>query len=91
MKKKEQWRENLVEALEIPRDLALKESVFTVTGKSQIQIGNYRSILRYEPQELIILTFSGKLVIHGKGLKTLWYTPEEMQIEGILSEIILER
>ena len=37
MKKKEQWRENLVEALEIPRDLALKESVFTVTGKSQIQ------------------------------------------------------
>ena len=32
MKKKEQWRENLVEALEIPRDLALKESVFTVTG-----------------------------------------------------------
>ncbi len=47
MKKKEQWRENLVEALEIPRDLALKESVFTVTGKSQIQIGNYRSILRY--------------------------------------------
>lgn len=49
MKKKEQWRENLVEALEIPRDLALKESVFTVTGKSQIQIGNYRSILRYEP------------------------------------------
>ena len=74
-----------------PTGSALKESVFTVTGKSQIQIGNYRSILRYEPQELIILTFSGKLVIHGKGLKILWYTPEEMQIEGILSEIILER
>ena len=91
MKMKEQWRENLVEALEIPRDLAVKESVFTVTGKSQIQIGNYRSILRYEPQKLIILTFSGKLVIHGEGLKILWYTPEEMQIEGILSEIILER
>ena len=71
--------------------MLLKESVFTVTGKSQIQIGNYRSILRYEPQELIILTFSGKLVIHGKGLKILWYTPEEMQIEGILSEIILEQ
>ena len=69
MKKKEQWRENLVEALEIPRDLALKESVFTVTGKSQIQIGNYRSILRYEPQELIILTFSGKLVVQWERLE----------------------
>ena len=78
MKKTEQTRDNLVEALEIPRDLALKDSVCTVPG-------------RYEPQELIILTFSGKLVIHGIGLKILWYTPEEMQIEGILSEIILER
>ena len=91
MKKKNQWKENLVEALEIPRDLALKEAVFTVIGKSRIQIENYRSILHYEPQELILLTFSGKLLIHGKALKILWYTPEEMQIQGILSEIILEQ
>lgn len=89
--KKKQWKENLVEALEIPRDLALKEAVFTVTGKSRLRIENYRSILRYEPQELIVLTFSGKLTIHGKSLKILWYTPEEMQIQGILSEIILEQ
>ena len=91
MKKKTQWKENLVEALEIPHDLALKESVFTVTGKNQMQIENYRSILRYEDRELIILTFGGKLTIHGKSLKILWYTPEEMQIQGILSEIILEQ
>ena len=29
MKKKEQWRENLVEALEIPRDLALNCLLYT--------------------------------------------------------------
>lgn len=91
MKKRDQWKEDLVEILEIPRDLALKESVFTVTGSSRIRIENYRSILRYEPQELIVLTFSGKLVIHGKSLKILCYTPQEMQIQGILSEIILEQ
>ncbi|MDO5798085.1 MAG: YabP/YqfC family sporulation protein [Eubacteriales bacterium] len=91
MKKQNKWKENLAEALEIPRDLALKESIFTVTGKSQLQIENYRSILCYEPQEIIVLTFNGKLVIHGKSLKILYYTPEEMQIRGIFREIILEQ
>ena len=33
MKKMGQWKENLVTSLEIPRDLAMKETVFTVTGK----------------------------------------------------------
>ena len=47
--------------------------------------------LRYETQELVILTFSGKLIIHGKSLRILCYTPEEMQIQGSLSEIILEQ
>lgn len=65
MKKKHQWKENLQRLLEVPRDLALKESVFTVTGNSRIRIENYRCILRYETQELVILTFSGKLIIHG--------------------------
>lgn len=91
MKKKSQWKENLVETLEIPRDLAMKEAIVTLTGKSQIRIENYRNILRYEAQELIVLTFSGRLTIHGKSLKIQWYTPEEMQISGILSEIILEQ
>ena len=35
MKKMGQWKENLVTSLEIPRDLAMKETVFTVTGKHQ--------------------------------------------------------
>ena len=91
MKKKHQWKENLAEALELPMDLALKESVFTVTGNSRIRIENYRCILRYETQELVILTFSGKLIIHGTSLRILCYTPEEMQIQGSLSEIILEQ
>ena len=48
MKKMGQWKENLVTSLEIPRDLAMKETVFTVTGKHQAVVCNYRSVLRYE-------------------------------------------
>mgnify|MGYP004443158771 CR=1 FL=1 len=80
MKKMGQWKENLVTSLEIPRDLAMKETVFTVTG----------SVLRYEKEEIILLTFQGKLRIQGKRLKIPMYTPEEMYIEGVITEIILE-
>ena len=45
---------------------------------------------RYEKEEIILLTFQGKLRIQGKRLKIPMYTPEEMYIEGVITEIILE-
>ena len=41
-------------------------------------------------EEIILLTFQGKLRIQGKRLKIPMYTPEEMYIEGVITEIILE-
>ena len=63
MKKRKNWKENLVTALEVPRDLGLKEAVITVSGRNQARIENYRSILRYREEEIVILTFHGPLVI----------------------------
>lgn len=91
MKKIGQWKEDLVTSLEIPRDLAMKETIVTVTGRHQVVVCNYRSILRYEKEEIILLTFRGKLQIRGKRLQISLYTPEEMYIQGVILEIILER
>lgn len=91
MGKADRWKENLVTSLEIPRDLAMKETVITVTGRHQVSVCNYRSIVRYEKEEIVLLTFSGRLVIQGKKLQIPVYTPEEMYIQGVITEIILER
>lgn len=91
MKKIGQWKEDMITSLEIPRDLAMKETVLTVTGRHQVIVCNYRSVLRYEEEEIILLTFRGKLQIRGKRLRIPVYTPEEMYIEGVITEIILER
>ncbi len=91
MKKIGQWKEDMITSLEIPRDLALRETVITVTGRHQVIVCNYRSVLRYEEEELILLTFRGRLQIRGKRLRIPVYTPEEMYIEGVITEIILER
>lgn len=91
MKKRNRWKENLVTALEVPRDLAYRDAIITVTGKNLAIIENYRSILRYTREEIIVLTLRGKVTICGQRLEIPCYTPEEMQITGCISGIFLER
>ncbi|MFR0072845.1 MAG: YabP/YqfC family sporulation protein [Blautia caecimuris] len=64
--KRKQLREGCLTALEVPRDLACRETVVTLTGCSQAVIENYRSILKLTEEEIIVSTFSGKLTIMGK-------------------------
>lgn len=89
-KERKNWRENLVTSLEVPGDLAMKETIVTLTGRSHAVICNYKSILRYQQEEIIVLGFRGKVAIRGKRLMIPKYTPEEMQIDGIISEIVME-
>ena len=89
-KERKNWRENLVTSLEVPGDLAMKETIVTLTGRSHAVICNYKSILRYQQEEIIVLGFRGKVAIRGKRLMILKYTPEEMQIHGMISEIVME-
>ena len=63
--KRKQLREGCLTALEVPRDLACRETVVTLTGCSQAVIENYRSILKLTEEEIIVSTFSGKLTIMG--------------------------
>ena len=89
-KERKNWRENLVTSLEVPGDLAMKETIVTLTGRSHAVICNYKSILRYQQEEIIVLGFRGKVAIRGKRLMIPKYTPEEMQIEGMISEIVMK-
>ena len=89
-KERKNWRENLVTSLEVPGDLAMKETIVTLTGRSHAVICNYKSILRYQQEEIIVLGVRGKVAIRGKRLMIPKYTPEEMQIHGMISEIVME-
>ena len=56
-KERKNWRGNLVTSLEVPGDLAMKETIVTLTGRSHAVICNYKSILRYQQEEIIVLGF----------------------------------
>jgi sporulation protein YqfC len=91
MKKWRQWRENVVAAMEVPGDLARRDVIVTLIGPSEAVVENYGRILRYTSEKIVIQAFRGKVTICGKHLTIPCYTPEEMQVTGLISDVCLER
>lgn len=90
MKKKGMLKKSLVTALEVPEDLAYKAPIVTITGNSCMSVENYRSILRYTKEEIVILTARGRVEIHGKQLCIPCYSPWEMQVSGKIIKVCLD-
>lgn len=84
------WKAGLVNSLEIPRDLAFSESVITVTGNGQLCIENYKNIIKFNRELIIVQTVHGKVQIFGKRLKILYYTNDEMKVCGSISGLQFE-
>ena len=70
------------EFLDLPVEPAFRETQVILTGKRRAIVENYRNLQRYTREEIIILTPSGRLVIHGKRL--------EMCVCGRIESILLE-
>ena len=83
-------RENVLEAMEIPGDLAGRAPVITLTGSRQVRIENYSSIVFYNKEKLVVLTRCGKVCLHGKNLEITHYDSMEMEVKGYISGVFLE-
>lgn len=90
MKKKGTLKKSLVTALEVPADLAYKDPIVTITGNNCMAVENYRSILRYTKDEIVILTVRGRVAIYGKKLCIPCYSPWEMQVSGKIIKVCLD-
>ena len=87
MKKTGRWKEQVVSALEVPPDLAYRETIITLTGSMELLIENYKSISRYTPSEIVVLSLRGKVTICGESLEILWYTSRAMKIKVKISGV----
>ena len=82
--------EQVIERLELPKDLLLGEAILTVTGRRELLIENYKGILNYEDSFIKIQAKTCRIVIYGKRLSIDYYTNEEMKITGIFEQINYE-
>ena len=81
-------RECLADLLELPGDLAYHGCIITLIGEREILLENYRSILEYRSDHLLVLTANGRIRIQGVSLSVLYYTALEMKVTGQITSVL---
>lgn len=85
--KLERKKEIIVESLKLPKDSMLGASIVTVTGSTDAFVENYRGILEYTPETIILQGKTCQISIVGKRLSIDYYTNEDMKISGRIEMI----
>lgn len=80
-------KELVVESLKLPKDSMLGASIVTVTGNTDAFIENYRGIIEYTSQMILLQGKNCKIEICGKRLSIVYYTNEDMKINGWIDQI----
>lgn len=80
----------MVDNLKMPKDLVYREALLCMSGRRELFIENYKSIIEYGEEKIRLQTKNGKLLVLGKKLQIVYYTSEEMKIKGEIVEIKYE-
>lgn len=82
MDRKEDFLSRISEKTRIPDDIVSDACCITATGQNELIIENYKSILEYHSEKLVILSRQCRIEICGKRLEIIYYAREEMKIKG---------
>lgn len=80
-------KELVVESLKLPKDSLLGASIITVTGNTDIFVENYKGILQYSSELILLQGKNCKIELKGKRLNIVYYTNEDMKISGVIDSI----
>ena len=75
-------KELIVESLKLPKDSLLGASIVTITGDNEAFIENYRGILEYTKESIVLQGKNCRIAFSGKELSIDYYTNEDMKIGG---------
>ncbi|MGN0484090.1 MAG: YabP/YqfC family sporulation protein [Lachnospiraceae bacterium] len=89
-KKLAQMQAQMVETLELPKDIVYGAAILTVTGQSEILVENQKGILEYTTECIRLQVKDCQLKIEGRNLTIPYYTADEMRITGVISSIIFQ-
>lgn len=81
-------KEMLVESLKLPKDMMMGVFLLSMTGNREAFIENYRGILEYTENCILLQTKNGQVRFLGSGLVIEYYTNEDMKICGEISQVI---
>ena len=82
-----QVKSNIVESLELPRDIMYGAVIITAMGRSQVLVENYKGIIEDTREKIRLQTKNCQVTVQGKQLVVEYYTNEEMKITGFIQGI----
>lgn len=77
----------MVESLKLPKDSLLGASIVTLTGNTDVFIENYKGMLEYSKELILLQCKTCKIELTGKRLNIVYYTNEDMKISGIIENV----
>ena len=80
-------KELIVESLKLPKDTMLGAVIVTITGNREAFIENYKGIIKYTTESIVLQGRSCKICLEGKGLSIDYYTNEDMKISGSIDAV----
>ncbi|WP_223067143.1 sporulation protein YqfC [Paenibacillus caui] len=81
------FRKWTVDALDLPGDLVFELPRLTLIGGKQLLIENHRGVLHFSEERLSLALSEGGLEVTGKDLVIKTIVPQEVMVEGYISEI----
>ena len=72
----------LVDKLSLPRDVVDGVARVTLTGNEEVWIENYRGILEYTGERILLQARTCQVCLEGSRLSIDYYTNEDMKISG---------
>lgn len=80
-------KEQDVDCLRLPKDLMLGASIITCVGNKEACIENYKGIIEYSTECIMIQGKTCQICFQGKKLSIDYYTNEDMKITGTIQSI----
>ena len=80
-------KEIIVESLKLPKDSMLGASIVSITGNREAFIENYKGILEYTTETIVLQGKNCRISFQGKKLSIDYYTNEDMKISGIIESV----
>ena len=77
----------MIDTCQLPKEVLLGASIISMTGNTDIFIENFKSIIKYQTDLLLIQGKRKRIQISGKNLQLKQYTKEELKIHGMIQEI----
>lgn len=87
MKKHDSIAQQIIDTCQLPKDVLSGAAVISMIGNTEILVENFKNIITYQSEVLILQCKKDQIQISGKNLELEFYTKEEIKIRGIISQI----